>query len=696
MALSLSPPIWKEAPFLRLLIPFAAGIFLQPNLNLPTYWVLTILILVTFFFLLLHVSRPYFKFKYNWLTGLFIHIMLLGLGYLFCEGVDGTVKKDCSLNVYSPGQIVQLTLQEPLIEKPGSLKATASIDYIFKTDSPLKATGKVNIYFSKDISLSQLNYGYSILVTKTLQPITNSGNPGAFDYKLYCERLGIYHTVFLTSKDFQLVPKRNENVVKKYLYETKDRVLGILSRYIPGAKESGLAKALLIGYKDELDKNLVQAYASTGVVHIIAISGLHLGIIYWLLTLLFSPLQRIIRWKWPTIILILIGLWLFSFLAGAGPSVLRSAFMFSMIVLGRALSKHFNVFNNLAFSAFALLCYNPYWLWDAGFQLSYAAVLSIVLFFKWVYNWLYFTNKFIDFAWKLIAVTLSAQVLTLPISIYHFHQLPVYFVLSNLVAVPLSSLILIAEIMLCCVSFLPAVATTVGSITSWLIQVLNTYVQNINMLPHAVWGELQISFFQSLLMFFVIGGITGWLINKQKRALWIGVTSLLVFVAVRSYSFLSTSRQAKLIVYNLQNASAIDFINGRRFSTICNTESMKDPSSLEFTLKPSRILNRVTQSSSLKGYLRDGSMIWFAGKTILFIDKKSFIPTAENPIDVLILTNNSNIHLPLLIARFSPKQIIADASNKPYKVATWQKQADSLHIPFHNIRFEGAYVENLR
>src|SRR6185436_8991967 len=191
----------------------------------------------------------------------------------------------------------------------------------------------------------------------------------------------------------------------------KDRVLEILSKYIPGAKESGLAKALLIGYKDELDKNLVQAYASTGVVHIIAISGLHLGIIYGLLTLVFSPLQKIIQWKWATISLILVGLWLFSFLAGAGPSVLRSAFMFSMIVLGSTLSKHFNVFNNLAFSAFALLCYNPYWLWDAGFQLSYAAVISIVLFFKWIYNWVYFTNKFIDFAWKLIAVTLSAQIL---------------------------------------------------------------------------------------------------------------------------------------------------------------------------------------------------------------------------------------------------------------------------------------------
>jgi len=621
--------------------------------------------------------------------------MLLGLGYLFCEGVDGTAKKDCSLNVYSPGQVVQLTLEEPLIEKSGSLKATASIDYISKTDSLLKATGKVNIYFSKDISLSQLNYGYSILVTKTLQPITNSGNPGAFDYKLFCQRLGIYHTVFLTSKDFQLLPDRNGNVAKKYLFETKDRVLGILSRYIRGAKESGLAKALLIGYKDELDTNLVQAYASTGVVHIIAISGLHLGIIYWLLTLLFSPLQKFIRWKWPTIIFMLVGLWLFSFLAGAGPSVLRSAFMFSMIVLGKTLSKNFNVFNNLAFSAFALLCYNPYWLWDAGFQLSYAAVLSIVLFLKWVYNWLYFTNKFIDFAWKLIAVTLSAQVLTLPISIYHFHQLPVYFVLSNLVAVPLSSVILIAEIMLCCVSFLPSVAAIVGNITSWLIQVLNTYVQNINMLPHAVWGQLQISLFQTLLMFFIIGGIAGWLINKQKRALWIGVTSLLLFVAVRSYSFLLTNRQAKLIVYNLQNASAIDFINGRKFSTISKV-SMKDPSLLEFNLKPSRILNRVSESPNLKGYLRNGSLIWFAGKTILLIDKKSFIPTGRSPIDVLILTGNSDIHLPSLVGRFSPKQIIADASNKQYKVAQWQKQADSLQIPFHNLRFEGAFVENLR
>ncbi len=696
MALSLSPPIWKEAPFLRLLIPFASGIFLQPKLNLPPHLVLTILLLFAVCFLLLHLSRPYFKFKYNWITGTFVHLILLGLGYLFCSGVDGTMRKDSSINVYSPGQVVQLTLQEPLIEKSKSYKATAFIDYVSSKDSLVKAIGKVNIYFSKDVSLNQLNYGYSILVTKALQPIRNSGNPGAFDYKLYCQRQGIYHTVYLTPKDFQPISKRNENVLIKSLYETREKVLEVLSRYIPGAKETGLAKALLIGYKDELDKNLVQAYASTGVVHIIAISGLHLGIIYWLLSLVFSPLQKIIRWKWATILLTLVGLWSFSFLAGAGPSVLRSAFMFSMIALGSTLSKNFNVFNNLAFSAFALLCYNPYWLWDAGFQLSYAAVLSIVLFFKSIYNWFYFTNKIIDFAWKLIAVTLSAQVLTLPISIYHFHQLPLYFVLSNLVAVPLSSVVLIAEILLCCVSFLPAVASTVGSITCWMIQVLNTYVENINLLPHAVWSELQISFFQTCLLFLVIGGITSWLMYKQKRALWIGVSGLLAFAAIRSYSFLSTNQQLKLIVYNLQNASAIDFINGRTFSTVCNAEVSKEASIDEFNLKPSRILNRVTESSTLNGYLKKRSVIWFAGKTILLIDKKSIIPPIESPIDILILTNNARIHLPSLIRMFSPKQIIADASNKSYKVAQWQKHADSLQIPFHNVRLEGAFVKDLR
>ena len=696
MTLSLIPPVWKEAPFLRLLIPFSAGIFLQQSVDIPRDLVLIILLALAICFLFLHSLRPYFKFKYNWVTGIFINFLLLGTGYLVCETADGRNRKDSIIKLYSPGETVQLILEEPLIEKTRSYKATASIRYISKSDSLSKASGKVNIYFSKDININPLEYGSSIIVSKTLEKITSSGNPGAFDYQLYCQRQGIYYSVFLSSKDYELLPANRGNKLRRFLFETRHKVLDILSRYIQSGKELGLAKALLIGYKDELDKNLVQAYSNTGVVHIIAISGLHLGIVYWLLNLLLTPLQKIIRSRLATTLLMLAGLWLFSLLAGAGPSVLRSAFMFSMIALGNSLSKNSNVYNNLAFSAFALLCYNPYWLWDVGFQLSYAAVLSIVLFFKPIYNWFFFENKMVDFAWKLIAVTLAAQILTLPISIYHFHQLPVYFIISNLVAVPLSSIILIAEIFLCCFSFLPSIAFELGSLISLMIQLLNTYVQNINQLPLSVWGELQVSPFQTLFLFSLIGGMATWLMNKAKPGLWIGLASLFCFLLIRTNSVVASNDQLKLIVYNIQNASCIDFISGRKFLSICSAETSNDPGIRQFSLQPSRILNRAEEHQQLYGFMKHESIISFGGKMILLLNETSSVPIEQAPIDIIILTKNPRIHLPSLLNKFSPKQIIADASNKIYNVLQWQAEAKLHQVPFHNVRAQGAYVDNLR
>src|SRR5262249_36907228 len=153
------------------------------------------------------------------------------------------------------------------------------------------------------------------------------------------------------------------------------------------------------------------------------------------------------------------GLWLFSLLAGAQASVLRSAVMFTCIVLGKNFSRSSSIYNTLAVSAFILLCYDPFWLWDVGFQLSYAAVLSIVIFVKPIYNWFYIRNKILDFIWKLNAVSIAAQLLTTPLSLYHFHQFPNYFLLSNFAVVPLSSIVVLGEIFLCSTLFFPVLAS---------------------------------------------------------------------------------------------------------------------------------------------------------------------------------------------------------------------------------------------
>lgn len=180
----------------------------------------------------------------------------------------------------------------------------------------------------------------------------------------------------------------------------------------------------------------------------------------------------------------------------------------------------------MAVSAFLLLCINPYGLWDVGFQLSYAAVLSIIIFMRPIYNWFYIKNKALDFIWKLNAVTLAAQILTIPLSIYHFHQFPLLFFLTNFLAVPLSSIILLGEILLCCISFIPAAAMLLGKALFWLIWVMNTYVEQVELIPGSLWDGLQISISQVVLLIVFTAGISYWLMEKQKQGLYWGLASL--------------------------------------------------------------------------------------------------------------------------------------------------------------------------
>jgi len=225
--------------------------------------------------------------------------------------------------------------------------------------------------------------------------------------------------------------------------------------------------------------------------------------------------------------------------------------MFSFIALAEVLDRRTSIYNTLALSAFLLLCYNPFWLWDVGFQLSYAAVLSIIIFFRPIYNWFYFTNKILDAIWKLSAVTLAAQIFTLPFSLYHFHQFPTLFLFSNMVAVPLSSVILIGEILLCVVYFVPFIAKPLGVIIGYLLQWMNRYIEHMDRISFATWNGISISLLQAILLIAFIAAISILLLQKQKAALTFALSCLLLFVVLRSISFITAYLQQKLIVYNV-------------------------------------------------------------------------------------------------------------------------------------------------
>ncbi|HSC39685.1 MAG TPA: ComEC/Rec2 family competence protein, partial [Chitinophagaceae bacterium] len=419
-----------------------------------------------------------------------------------------------------------------------SFKAIASVEQVGDADTAFAVTGTVVLYFQKDTTAARLGYGHRLLFSKPLQPIRNAGGgPDAFDYRRYMVLQGIYQQVYLRAGEFIVLPGKKQQPFKQWLFTTREKITGILSRYIPGRQEAGLAEALLIGYKDDLDKTLLQSYTNTGVVHIIAISGLHVGLIYWLLGLLTAPLQAK-RGRWIQPVVIITGLWLFALLAGGGPSVLRSALMFSCMVIGERFFAGASIYNTLAVSAFILLCIDPYWCWDVGFQLSYTAVLSIVIFMKPIYHLLYFRNKGLDFIWKLNAVTLAAQVLTVPVSIYHFHRFPVYFMITNLVAVPLSTLIVLGEIILCALAIVPTLAAPAGIALQACIRLMNRFIGHMESMPLALWDGLRINGLQLALLYVVIAGTACWLLYKSRQGLLAALLGLLGMAVVRSWGLL--------------------------------------------------------------------------------------------------------------------------------------------------------------
>ncbi len=684
--------LWYKAPFLRLTIPLIAGILIQwygqfsIHLMIGAFCVLLIFVIAYQF---LPLSK---KFIFSFLGGAFITLLIIVLGAILTWLKDIRHTQNWIGNKHLSYDYLVFKLQEPLVEKPNSYKAVASIENSFHNKTNVSVKGNVIVYFKKDSSVNNLQYGSIILIKKLLQPIKNSGNPGSFDYKRYSLFQEITHQVYLTPIDFVTLPGKDTKAYKSFIFKSRRWTISVLRKYINGEEEQGLAEALLIGYKDDLDKNLVQSYSNTGVVHVIAISGLHLGIIYWLLLFITKSLkQKQVRWL--RFIIIIAVLWGFSLLAGAQPSVLRSAVMFTAIALSTVLDKRTSIYNTLCMSAFLLLCYNPFWLWDVGFQLSYAAVLSIIIFFKPIHSWLYFPNKIVDFFWKLIAVSLAAQILTLPISLFHFHQFPVLFLLANLLAVPLSSLILIGEILLCVLQFIPPVANILGLLLQGLIQFMNYYIVQLDNVSFAVWDGLSISAFQAIILTALIAATSYWLLEKKKGAVWFSIFCLLLFATLRTISFTNADEQKKIIIYNVPKYAAMDIIDGRKYKFIGDDDLEQNDLLRNFHIRPSRILHRIQPKagvSNLKSFQ-------FYRRQVLVMDTSMNFTSSSSKqtIDLLVLSKNPKIYIKDLLQAFNLKQIVVDGSVPSWKAKLWQKDCDSLHIPCYDVSEKGAFVMNL-
>ncbi len=685
----------KNMPFVRLFIFLLAGILIEWYLQFSLASLLISFFAIIFFLVLFLSFSSAIKFSLRWLQGALTLILFAFAGAMIIYIKDIRHHSNSVTQYYKNGEIIKATLLEPLVEKPKSYKALAAVNSIYIDDKWQNVEGKILIYFKRDSAALHLSYGSQIIFDKPLQTIENAGNPGEFDYKRYSLFQGVQQQVFLTN-DYVLLPQKRTNNFQSFIYHSRDYIISTLRKNIHDKKTQSVAEALLIGYRDDVDKNLLQAYSNTGVVHIIVISGLHMGMIYGLALWLISPFKRKKSYKIIRASFSLLVIWFFAFVTGARPSILRVATVLSFIIIGEVINRKPNVYNTLAASAFLLLCINPFYLWDGGFQLSFAAVTSIVTFYKPIYNAVFIQNKLLKKVWQLGAVTIAVQIFTLPLVLYHFHRLPVFFLFTNFIAVPLAWIALYLEIFLLVISKWNWLAAIVGKAITACISVMNNFIENTNRLPHAIINNVYTDIFQTIILFIIIISFSVWLMEKSARFLLIGMTALCIFIAVKIITLMMDEKQNKLIVYNISKNNFVDVVQGRNFKNIKNT-SAETQSLQVFYLIPSRIYFHANDYSDSISLLIKNNLIQSTHKNIFIIDRsfhaKNF--TEKIAVDAIIISQNPYIKMNVIQNIFNCSEIVFDSSNPLWKIAMWAKQCDSLHLRFHSVPQQGAFVMDL-
>jgi competence protein ComEC len=518
----------KPAPFFRLLLPLIAGILLEDFFPVPVRFQIPVFCFSIVLFISCNII-PFSKFfGLEWISGIAIQFAFFSFGRILIHlHRDIQIEHSACYIKNQPSNLLLRLLSDPL-PKQNSLKCVALVSWLIKDQTCFRENEKVLVYFSKKLDPRQLSEGSFIMIRKNLQPIENS-IASDFDYKKYCRLRHIYAQVFLHENEFSLVLREKENSISSMLEALRKKILIIIKKQIPAKSANSLLEALMVGFTDDLDPGLLKSYADSGVIHIIAISGLHLALICHILQLALKKTGQKKTGRWVKLFAIVSILWGYSLLSGASPSVIRSAMMFSLVLFGRNIFREAVLYNTLASSAFLLLCFDPNWIWDTGFQLSYAAVLSLRLFSKPVRNLIPFQNKILGAAWDAGSVSIAAQILTTPISIYYFHRFPSYFLIANLLAVPLSSGILAGGILLSLCSWIQPAGKLFGWLLGGGIQFLNEFIRHISQLPGAVISPLYLSLPQLILSYGIIFCFYRFLNGKEKSWLLTGLGVICLF-----------------------------------------------------------------------------------------------------------------------------------------------------------------------
>lgn len=687
-------------PFVRLLAALLCGItfghLIRPSL--PVFTGLTIAgLALTVITLFLMIAVPSGRQPVPVVGGLFLLTLLTG-GWFMVWKPDPVVDPD-HFSHHNDAVLTGYVSDEP--RSTGRhirfhLAVTAAGD-------PLQlrfARGKLLITLEAAADSGEVlpAYGDEVIIPARYNEIPPAYNPGETDYQAYFHGKAVWHQTYLRRHELHRTGRFGGNRFVAFAWKLRGAMVEKLNRYIPHREAGAVAATLLLGYRADLDQELLNAYAATGTIHILSVSGMHVAILFWLLS---AAVPRAARRFALVRFLLLVGfIWIYATLTGLAPSAVRAALMISFVIAADTFGRNAQVYNSIAASAFVLLLCDVTYAIDIGFRLSYLAVLGIVCFYPLIKTWFSVSWKWLAAVWNYTALSMGAQLGAFPLALHYFHQFPVYFLPANLLVVlPVTGVMWVGIALL--LSPVHWLNNLLGRALEYLVRFTNSGLYLLESFPGSLWEGIWVQGWEILLMYLTaVLLLAGWH-YRNKRWLLGGLYSLFVLAVAAAVRQTGSMYRQELIIYNVGKELAIGAFPGGK-PVVYSSLLSADERLIRYSVWPDvtrrtgrRDMVFVQENDSLQTgdlYIRS-PVIQFGGKRMVICDgKKPFRYGQRIRADVLLLRNNPSVPLDSLIRMVRCSMLIADASNSTARLAEMRREAAALDLPLYLLKDNFAYV----
>lgn len=703
----MNPNFWSRAPLVRILLPFAIGILLcnyYSGISVPVY------LLLAGIFLALYLLSFYRKVRLHAaFPVVFMSFFCLFVGMAASQQSKLHLRHDFFAKSLNDSSLLLVRIYEPLQEKENSYKAIAEVEAVINQQI-IPASGRLILYFNRQNLTRLPKYGEKIIIANTVKPLQKPLSPEVFDYAKFMSYKQIYHSAYLQTSHYQFTNIAETSFFWQAIYAFKNKLLATLDYYIQGQDERGIAKALILGDETDVLPHITASYAGTGTLHVLSVSGLHVGLIFIGLNFFLASLNYTPSGRFARAAILVVALLFYGILTGLSASVLRSVIMFCFVVIGLNFRSVTNIYNSMAFSALGLLVFDPFLLMQLGFQLSYLALLGIVWLHPHIAKLWQPENKKLVWMRDVLAMSLAAQLATFPLGLYYFNQFPAYFLLSNLIVIPWSSIALGAGCIFLIVSQLPLpefLIAWAGKLLYWLIFGLNKVVDFLSALPYAQWEGIYISIFECLLIYLAMALLLFAFIHQHKYLLHTGLAAVILIFCSRSIHKFSKLEEDRFTVHAIPKTSLVSIKEGNKMFLLGDSAFINNPDQWKFHVNryayslfvPKPYIQSPENASVFKSStFYFSSPVGQAGKlSFLWLKHKNDIPVSGmsgQHFDFIILSRNIKIRLRELAQKMNFNKVILTADNSFYRNAGWEKECEELGISCINLQKDNSFVLN--